>query len=138
MENFEILGNKDFLVNVYRRGAYIGQITFDGRKILKETEDKNELHGGMPILIPYGDLVKDARYSFKGKTYYLPKNAYSVGNVVDSIHGLVRSQNWSVVERGEDYISLITDISDPGYPTNLRVNVLFMRLKIELLKQILS
>ncbi len=125
MRDFEILGNKDFLVSIYNRGAYIGQITLNGKKILKESEDNNELHGGLPILIPYGDLVKDAKYKFNGKMYYLPKNAYSVGNFTDSIHGLVRSQHWSAIERGDDYISLVTDISDPGYPSTLRVNIIY-------------
>lgn len=46
---------------------YLCQITFGGQKILKETEDNNELHGGIPILILYGELVKDAMYSFQVK-----------------------------------------------------------------------
>lgn len=123
VNEFEIVGQEDFYATVYRKGAYVGQIVRNGKKILKETEDGIELKGGIPILIPYGDLVKDAKYTFQEREYHLPKNAHVVGNFKDSIHGLARSNEWKVVERDGDSISLLNEIRDPGYPSKLDVNI---------------
>ncbi len=125
MNDYEVVGNENFFAEVYKKGAWVGQILDNGRKLFKETIEGLELHGGCPILIPYGDLVKDAKYSFSNKTYHLPKNAYSVNNFKDSIHGITRTQEWSVVERGEEYISLETEVDDTGYPSRLYVNIVY-------------
>jgi len=123
--DFEVVGSERFYATVYRKGAYVGQIFLDGMKILKETKDSMELNGGIPILIPYADLVKNAKYSFNNKEFHLPKNAHVIGNFKDSIHGLVRSQEWQVDERGEDFVSLVTYVDDPGYPSKLMVKVVY-------------
>lgn len=123
MSSFEILGDDDLSARVHRLGAYISQVTCKGKEILKYSGDGYGLHGGMPILIPYGDLVRDAKYTFDGRVYHLPKNGVSVGNYKDSIHGIVRSQEWSVFDRGDDFISLRTFVDDPGYPSRLIVEV---------------
>lgn len=123
--DFEVVGSEEFYATVYRRGAYVGQILLGKKKVLKESVHVGDTKGGMTILIPYVDLVKDAKYNFQGKEYYLPKNAHIVGNFRDSIHGLVRLQEWRVYERGEDFISLVTEVKDPGYPSKLDAKITY-------------
>ena len=123
MSDFEIVGSDILYARVHKLGAYVSQITFRGKQILKEAGDGSDLHGGMPILIPYGDLVREAKYTFDGRVYHLPKNAASVGNYRDSIHGFVRSQEWTVFDRGDDFISMRTMVEDPGYPSRLLIEV---------------
>lgn len=125
MSDFEIVGSEDFFATIYRRGAYVGQIVKNGKKILKETEDGIDIKGGIPILVPYGDLVRNAKYTFHETEYHLPKNAHVVGNYRDSIHGLARTQEWNVKKRNDNSISIFTEINDPGYPSILGVEITY-------------
>lgn len=129
MNDYEIIGNDYIYAEVHSKGGYVNQILVNGKKILKKADDVFNMHGGIPILIPYGDLIKDAKYKFMGKWYYLPRNAYFANNYKDSIHGFVRSKELYVNERSSDYISLEANVSDPGYPTILDVNLSYKVMK---------
>jgi aldose 1-epimerase len=52
---------------------------------------------GTPILFPYPNRVRDARYSFEGKSYTLPIN-----NGPNAIHGFAIDAPWDVLDRGAD------------------------------------
>jgi aldose 1-epimerase len=53
----------------------------------------NPGRNGTPILFPYPNRIKDARYTFEGKSYQLPVN-----NGPNSIHGFAIQANWDVVD----------------------------------------
>ena len=85
---------------------YVESLILDGVDILKKTVDGVKPHGGSCILIQYADIVSNARYSFNGKEYRLPKNAEYEGDYVNSMHGLVLYKTWKVIDRKDNKINL--------------------------------
>ena len=69
--------------------------TYEGKEILMQPADINVFGTkyGIPILFPTPDLVKDARYSWRGVTREMKKR----GNPV-LIHGLVKDEPFTVME----------------------------------------
>ncbi|KAA8922007.1 hypothetical protein [Thermoplasma sp.] len=94
------------LCRVSRRGAFVSSLSLNGLNILKPASDGYVTHGGMAVLIPYADTVKQASYVWEGRRYMLPRNAAYEGDMVDSIHGLVKSSPFSVVYRDTNSILL--------------------------------
>jgi aldose 1-epimerase len=52
---------------------------------------------GIPVLFPYPNRVKDARFSFQGKEYKLPVNSGA-----NSIHGFAINSPWDVVDQSTE------------------------------------
>jgi aldose 1-epimerase len=50
---------------------------------------------GTPILFPFPNRIRDARFTFQGKDYTLPVN-----NKPNAIHGFAIDANWDVLEHG--------------------------------------
>jgi aldose 1-epimerase len=57
----------------------------------------NPGRNGTPILFPYPNRIRDARYAFEGKSYSLPVN-----NGPNSIHGFAIQAPWEVLEHKAD------------------------------------
>lgn len=102
------------------RGAYVKSLIMGGKEILKPSEDGEETHGGMAILLPYANRVRNARYLWEGKEYNLPKN-----NGEHSIHGITRELEWNLGKMRKNKGMCTLNLSSSSYPTDLFLKVIF-------------
>ncbi len=58
-----------------------------------EDNPRSPGRNGTPVLFPYPNRVRDARYTFGGKEYHLP-----VANGPNAIHGFALNVAWDVIE----------------------------------------
>lgn len=79
-------------------------ITHDGRRLaVLETPPTPEdlktrrFRGGIPVLFPFPGRVRDARYTFEGKEYHMPRTDRGG---VHHIHGVVNGTAWRVGAHG--------------------------------------
>ncbi len=116
------------------KGAYLHSYVIGNKNIiLNGTEIQTR--GGMALLIPFANRIKNGKYVWNGKTYELKIN--QEGN---AIHGFAIDKEFQVIERNENSIFLSTSIKDPGYPSNLLVNVKYelkkkLNLEIEIINE---
>ena len=81
------------------------------------------------MLIPYGNRIGGAQYSFNGTIYHLPVN--DVAGLNNSIHGLLWNRSMQVIDtHASDTSASVTlrydfDGSDKGYPFLLRVDITY-------------
>lgn len=101
-------------------GAYVKNITLNGKDILKTSSDGVDTHGGMALLLPFANRVKDATYMWEGSRYDLPRN-----NEPHSIHGLTRDREWNVTHKGSDSVTLSFKLETSGYPVPLYLKVTY-------------
>ena len=104
--------------DVEERGAYVSRMFLRGIRIFKESHDMVDTHGGMAILAPFANRIRNGEYTYDGKKYSLPKN-----NEGNAIHGFAKSKDFSIVNQVESAITLESVISDPGYPGKIRLAV---------------
>lgn len=102
-------------------GAYLRRLRIAGIPILKETSDMQPTHGGMALLAPYANRIRDGTYSFMGKEYHFQTN--KEGN---SIHGFAKDSMFQVVRRTRARLLLHSLLSDDGYPGALDLLVTFI------------
>lgn len=62
-------------------------------------EEKRPTRTGNPVLFPFPNRIRDAKFSWEGREYALPK---SDNNGRNSIHGFVCRLPWRVVDQGAD------------------------------------
>jgi aldose 1-epimerase len=75
---------------------------------------------GVPVLFPFPGRVRNARYSYEGSEFQLPRNDRSG---IHHIHGLVLNQPWKVVDTpqsGEDGAHLTLQITSTDLPETAR------------------
>lgn len=101
-------------------GAYLRRLRLNGTSILKETSDMQATHGGMALLAPYANRIRDGAYTFMGKTYHFQKN-----NEGNSIHGFAKNSMFQIVRRTRARLTLHSLLSDDGYPGALDLLVTF-------------
>lgn len=99
------------MAEINSTGAYVRNLVLDGRDILMPSGDGKDTHGGMAVMLPFANRIRNAEYVWEGKTYRLPRN-----NGIHSIHGLTRGVEWNIVHRGEDTVSLSYSLISGGYP----------------------
>lgn len=115
-----------FLVNgrskaeILEKGAYVKSLVLDGHNILKESEDGVQTHGGMAMLLPFANRVRNAKYLWEGNEYSLPQN-----NGRHSIHGLTRDLTWNLEKTSENKVSCSLVLSSPSYPTHVALKVTY-------------
>lgn len=108
--------------------------TFLGKEILMEPVDIR-VYGskyGIPLLFPTPNRVRDAHYTWKGKTYHMTKRGEEV-----KIHGLVMTEKWDVTaEAFEDHAVCrgVIEIKEgdglyEGYPFPCRLSVTYTLTK---------
>ena len=101
---------------IAHKGAYLKSLTVNGIKLLKESPDEHQTHGGAALLIPYANRVKNAEYNWNGKVYNVPKN-----NGDHSIHGLTKELQWSCEYVSESEATFSTGLVHGGFPVPLHV-----------------
>lgn len=83
--------NNRLSVSISSKGAELMSILLDGREYLWQG-DENVWSDRSPILFPICGRLKDARYSYKGKTYDM------------GIHGFLWQSELEITEKREDFI----------------------------------
>lgn len=101
-------------------GAYVQSVILDGVDLLKESHDGKDTHGGMAMLLPFANRIRNARYTWNNQSYDLPKN-----NGEHSIHGLTRDVEWTVAHRGKSSTSLWYKLDTGEYPVPLYIKVTY-------------
>ncbi len=101
-------------------GSYVKRLILNGEEILKPSADDVQTHGGMALLLPFANRVRNATYRWAGTTYNLPRN-----NGQNSIHGLTRDQLWGISHRGSDAVSMTCKLDSEGYPVPLFLKVTY-------------
>lgn len=105
-------------------GATIRSFTVNGQSYLDETpsgEMVSRARGQM--LLPWANRIADGRYTFRGSLHQLPINELELNN---SIHGLVRWQQFYAVSQSEDTLSLRHLLPpSPGWPFLLETTISF-------------
>ena len=101
-------------------GAYLKSLVLDNREVLMESLDGKQTHGGMALLIPFANRVRNAEYSFDGIKYRLPNN-----DGRNSIHGLTRDVEWKKLHRNANSkeAELEYTLESKGYPSVMRILV---------------
>lgn len=84
--------------NCYRWRATFGERPFD----LIYADPRFLVGGrptssGTPILFPFPNRIRDARFTWEGKEYLLPRND---GPQINAIHGFAFDRRWRVIDRG--------------------------------------
>lgn len=108
---------------ISKRGAFVSSLNIKGMEILKKMTDGHVTHGGMSILVPYADIVKNATYQWCGKQYKLPKNAGYENDFDNSIHGFVSSSQFSVTFIDDNSVSLKYVCKRRDYPSILGISI---------------
>lgn len=97
-------------IEISEVGAYLKSVKFEGRDVMKISTDGVETHGGCAHLIPFANRVRNGKFSFLGKEYFLrddsPPNA---------IHGFIRRLNFDVRARGNT-AECTTTLKGDGFP----------------------
>lgn len=101
-------------------GAYVRSLFLNGTEILKPSPDGVQTHGGMALLLPFANRVRDATYQWEGTVYNLPRN-----NGQNSIHGLTKDQLWGISHRGSDTVTMACKLDSEGYPVPLYLKVTY-------------
>ncbi len=116
-----ILTNGDSSAEILEKGAYVKSLSMGGQDILKLSEDGEQTHGGMAMLLPFANRVRHARYVWEGTEYSLPKN-----NGEHSIHGLTRNLQWKLEKERENIGKCSVKLSTPEYPAELLISITFL------------
>jgi aldose 1-epimerase len=85
-------------------GGGLRTFTDAGRDVLWGYGEQQECHAGRgQLLMPWPNRIADGRYDRDGKTRQLALSEPARHN---AIHGLVRWATWSVIEHGEDHLTV--------------------------------
>jgi len=110
---FSIRSNESTLT-ISSKGAYVTEWSIAGKNVLLPGNLERPTRGGMAIMIPYANRVRDGEYEFEGVRYVLPRNEEG-----HAIHGLVLNDEWELLELGPSEIEFKHVLNHPGYPTEL-------------------
>ncbi len=104
---------------IQEKGAYLQSLILRGTKILKESTDRIQTHGGSAILLPFAGRIRNGIYNFEGRKYTLPINE-PLGH---SIHGFARDLCFSKDNETSKSVSLSAEIDNEYYPGKLKIYV---------------
>lgn len=105
-------------------GATLGSFTYEGRDLIlpSPVDELSDAFLGK-VLVPWPNRVAGGRYSWQGRTHYLPVN--DLPNNA-ALHGLACWQEWQVADTSADTVRLTTFIAPrPGYQWPLECTVCY-------------
>ena len=86
-------------------------------------EDADPPKAAGPVLLPWPNRTKGARWIFDGEPQELEVTEEARGN---AIHGLVRDKEWELLEHGEWFIRLAVEVgAAPGWPVPLHAEIVY-------------
>lgn len=112
------LVNENSYATVDLAGGGIQELVLENERIIKPSTDGYRTHGGMAILAPFANRIRSGIYSFMGREFVLPVN--SEGN---AIHGFAKDATFSPAEVEDSSCRVKTDLTGPGYPWTIRLEV---------------
>ena len=89
-------------------GGRIGRLRVRGRDLLQHEPANGPLTWGCYPMAPWAGRVRDGRFTFDGMGYQMPLNAPP-----HAIHGTGFVSGWEVLDAGDDYCDLQTDLAWP-------------------------
>ena len=89
-------------------GGRIGRLRVRGRDLLQHEPANGPLTWGCYPMAPWAGRVRDGRFTFDGMGYQVPLNAPP-----HAIHGTGFVSGWEVLDAGDDYCDLQTDLAWP-------------------------
>ena len=103
-------------------GAGLRTYSAGGRDVLDGyAADEASTSGRGQVLIPWPNRLEDGAYEFDGHRHQLPLTEPELGN---AIHGLVRWETWTVVERERSRVVLEHVLQPmPGFPFTLSLAI---------------
>jgi aldose 1-epimerase len=103
-------------------GAGLRTYSAGGRDVLDGyAADEPSRSGRGQVLIPWPNRLEDGAYEFDGHRHQLPLTEPELGN---AIHGLVRWETWTVVERERSRVVLEHVLQPkPGFPFTLSLAI---------------
>ncbi|GAA1198898.1 aldose 1-epimerase family protein [Prauserella alba] len=122
-EHFELLrGNARAVVTEI--GAGLRSLTIGGAAYVETfAEEEQPPKGAGQVLVPWPNRTAGARWTFDGEEQELEVTEPARGN---AIHGLVRHQEWELVEHAESSITFGCDIgAAKGWPVPLRTGIVY-------------
>lgn len=116
-----VIGNEFLSAVINLKGAYLLKVDYKDNPLIVKSEDGKMTHGGAAVLIPYANRVRNARYTYSGRMYDLPKN-----DGRNSIHGLVRNVQFTCTYSTGESVELAGTVSDPGFPSTLSLRIRYL------------
>ncbi|MGC8515321.1 MAG: aldose 1-epimerase [Thermoplasmata archaeon] len=120
------IGNENSYATVDLAGGGIQELVLENESLIKPSTDGYKTHGGMAILAPFANRIRSGMYCFMGREYVLPVN--SEGN---AIHGFAKDSNFSPAKVEDSYCRIRSDLTGPGYPWTIKLEVTYTVLKDE-------
>jgi aldose 1-epimerase len=100
-------------------GGSISSWHLDGQPMLRAAmpgslTNGNVLDSASFPLVPYSNRISDGRFSWRERTFELPRHKLSLPH---AIHGIGWERNWSIAEHSKDTVLLRLQFSgDPNWP----------------------
>ncbi|MDX6230614.1 MAG: aldose 1-epimerase [Frankiales bacterium] len=115
-----LLRNGNRLATVVEIGGGLREYVVDGRPVLDGFAEDAMCSGARgTTLAPWPNRLRDGHYRFADEDQQLALSEPSNHN---AIHGLVRWRPWTLVDHGEDRLSVeVVLLPQPGYPFWLRL-----------------
>ncbi|BBG22785.1 hypothetical protein IC006_0069 [Sulfuracidifex tepidarius] len=114
------LYNNILNAKISEEGAYLFSVKRGDKDLILQGNMERKTRGGMALLIPFANRIKEGKYTFEGKTYSLPVN--SEGN---AIHGFAKDVKWNIDEASVDTARLSVTLKNAGYPSTLKCKVIY-------------
>ncbi|MCL4452165.1 MAG: aldose 1-epimerase [Candidatus Thermoplasmatota archaeon] len=102
-------------------GGGIQGLEADNVSLIKPSNDGHKTHGGMAILAPYANRVRNGTYSFMGSTHKLPLN--KEGN---AIHGFAKDSMFSLIKEDGSSCRIRSVLTGKGYPWKIRLDISYL------------
>ncbi|MDG6917642.1 MAG: aldose 1-epimerase [Nitrososphaerota archaeon] len=101
-------------------GAHVMRLSIDGVRVVRQSNDGVQTHGGIAVLIPYAGRVKYGRYSFEGRMFQLP-----IGKEGHAIHGFAKDTTWASHAMQRASVVMKAKMRAKGYPGVLEASITY-------------
>lgn len=106
---------------VSARGASLRALSVDGLELIRSTRDPTPQLAAGTVLVPWPNRVEGASWVHRGQRLELDVTEPAAGN---AIHGLLAEHDYSLLERGESWLTLSAPVvGHAGYPFELQTEL---------------
>ncbi len=110
------IGNDNTYMEISVDGGGLKELVIQGEALLKPSSDSVSTHGGMAVLAPFANRVRNGKYNFAGHEYQL-----QINDEENAIHGFAKDSPFRVTRQNESMCRIQTDLTGPGYPWTVRL-----------------
>lgn len=106
---------------VSAKGASLRALSVDGLELIRSTLDPTPPMSAGTVLVPWPNRVEGASWVHRGQRLELDVTEPAAGN---AIHGLLAEHDYSLLERGESWLTLSAPVvGHAGYPFELQTEL---------------